>query len=334
MKVLFVGEGTVSDSVRCELPATHLNKIDVEAKFTIIEWRDRPVMPLEGFDAVILSRPHHDSLMLAYKRMGVKLIVDMDDDFHAIPETHPGYQDVGRGDPYYLSKLDNCIYLADMVTTTTSLLRERLLPLNKNIRTIPNGWSADNFNWLVRRSIHRDRFVFGWGGTITHREDFKICVKPLQRILKEHSEAMVCIVGDVEIYKMLAGVHEKQKMFIPMMPYFIYPVSLSLWDVLLAPLIDNEFNQAKSDIKLVDAGAKGIPYICSDICIYRNWPDAGHKIPNEEDAWYQAMTSLISSPTLYAQFAREGQQAARMREMNNLAKVWKGIIEEVLDGGR
>jgi len=331
MKVLFVGEGTVSDAVRCELPAHHLNKLGVDTSFTVIEWRDAPILPTEeNYDLIVFSRPHHDTLMLAYKRMGTKMIVDMDDDFHAIPENHPGYRDVGNGDPYYLAKLDNCIYLADLVTVATSELRERLLPLNKNIKVIPNGWSADNFNWLVKRSIHKDRFVFGWGGTITHREDFKVCVKPIQHVLKENPRAMVCICGDPEIYKLLAGVKEKQKMFVPMMPYYIFPVAMSLWDVMLVPLIDNTFNQAKSDLKLVDAGARGIPYICSDVSIYRNWPDGGLRVQNTEDEWYAAMKVMIDSPNTYQTFVNNGRQAARMREMNNLARVWQNAIEEAM----
>jgi hypothetical protein len=329
-KILFVGEGTVSDAVRCQLPGFHLNKLGFEVDFTALEYREGTLVPLMGYDAIVFSRPHHDSLITAYRRLGIPVIVDMDDDFHAIPEKHPGYKFVGKGDPYYLMKLDNCIYAASLITTATSILRDRLLPINKNIKVIPNGWSADNFHWLVKRSLYKDRFIIGWGGTITHREDFKMCVHPLMRFIKEYPQAMVCIAGDPEIYNMLKRIPEKQKLFVPMVSYDVYPAMLSLWDVMLAPLLDNEFNQAKSDIKLVDAGAKMIPYICSKMPVYSNWPGGGFEVGHESDEWYGALEYLFTHPDEAKTIARNGHDAARGREMTKMSKVWKEAIEGVL----
>ena len=329
-KILFVGEGTVSDAIRCQLPGLHLNKLGHDADFTVVDYRDARLLPLSGYDIAIFSRPHQDSLMLGYKRQGVKIITDMDDDFHTIPESHPGYKQVGKGDPNYLMKLDNSIYISDMVITATSELRTRLLPLNNNIKVIPNGWSADNFNWMVRRTMYKDRFIIGWGGTITHREDFQMCVNPIKRVLKTYPQAMVCIAGDHEIYNLLKAVPEKQKLFIPMTYYDLYPAVMGWWDVMLAPLLDNEFNRAKSDIKLVDAGAKGIPFICSDMPVYTNWPGGGIAIPDEDKSWYESMALLIEDKDLYRTLAHNGREAAKLREMTKLAKVWNGAIEEVM----
>jgi glycosyltransferase involved in cell wall biosynthesis len=41
-------------------------------------------------------------------------------------------------------------------------------------------------------------------------------------------------------------------------------------NITFAPLIDNEFNKAKSDIKIVEAGALGIPCICQDLVTYKD----------------------------------------------------------------
>jgi hypothetical protein len=43
-------------------------------------------------------------------------------------------------------------------------------------------------------------------------------------------------------------------------------------NISFAPLIENEFNKSKSDIKILEAGAFGIPCICQDIVTYKNAP--------------------------------------------------------------
>jgi len=328
--ILFVGEGTVTDEIRCKLPAAHIAKLGHVVNYLRLDYRGDQPVPDDPFDAVVFSRPHHDSLMLTYKRMGVPVIVDMDDDFRAIPEFHPGYKFVGLGDPFYLSKLENCLYLADALITATDVLKERFNEHNKNITVIPNGWSADNFGWLVKRTINKDRFVIGWGGTITHRSDFRQCISPIKAILKKYPHVMISIAGDLEIYKHFVNVPDNQKLFMPMIPYQFYPTLLSTWDILLAPLEDTHFNRGKSDIKLVDACAKGIPFVASDMPVYSNWSGGGTTVIGEE-GWYNAITQFIEDSSLCETIGKQGKVAAKLREMTRLAKQWNKVIEEAIN---
>ena len=41
---------------------------------------------------------------------------------------------------------------------------------------------------------------------------------------------------------------------------------------MVAPLQDNTFNKAKSDLKYIEACAFGIPIACQDLCTYENAP--------------------------------------------------------------
>jgi glycosyltransferase involved in cell wall biosynthesis len=284
---------------------------------------------LPNLDAVIFSRPHQDTLLMAYKRMGVPVIVDMDDDFHSIPESHPGYKYVGFGDPIMMTKLENCIALADHLVVTTEELRKRMSKFRgdsyENIHIIPNGWSMRDPYWMSNRSIFKNRIVIGWGGTITHREDFQMCIQPIKKILREHPEAMISIAGDPEIYRLFATVKEKQKMFFPMFPYDLYPIVLSCWDIMLAPLLNDEFNKAKSDIKLVDAGAKGIPFIASDMPVYQEWTKGG--VLAKDDEWYEALKLLVENEDIRKGYGADGKKASRIREMLELGEKWREVID-------
>jgi hypothetical protein len=40
--------------------------------------------------------------------------------------------------------------------------------------------------------------------------------------------------------------------------------------MMVAPLQDNNFNKSKSDLKLIEANAFGLPIACQDLCTYEN----------------------------------------------------------------
>ncbi len=327
-RILFVGEGTVSDDVRCKLPAVELSKRGYEVAYLQLAYRDNTPSPQADFDCVIFSRPHHTDLVTAYKRLGIPVIVDMDDDFHSIPETHPGYKHVGKGDLIYLMKLENCLYLADLLTITTNELKSRLSQFNQNTMLIPNGWSSGNFNWLVKRSRYRDNFIFGWAGTITHRADFQQVVAPMRAILKKHKNTMIMIGGDPEIYNIFANTPQDQKLFIPQVSYDNWPTMLAHMDVMLVPLLDDEFNRAKSDIKLVDSGAKGIPFIASNMPVYQDWPGGGVLV--YENEWFTAMDRMVSEPDYRKELSLEGRRLAQNRDMLVLVDKWVQAVEHVI----
>ena len=68
------------------------------------------------------------------------MVVDVDDDFHSIPRHHVAWKWMGPGNPESLSELEERSRIADRVTAATKALRERWLPVNKDVVIIPNGW--------------------------------------------------------------------------------------------------------------------------------------------------------------------------------------------------
>lgn len=95
-KLLFLGEGSVGDAIRLGIPAEAFTKAGCRVAWRTINIPEQVYEPEENVSAVIFSRPHSLNLLASYKRAGVPVIVDMDDDFRASPDFHPGYEYVGR----------------------------------------------------------------------------------------------------------------------------------------------------------------------------------------------------------------------------------------------
>lgn len=83
-----------------------------------------------------------------------------------------------------------------------------------------------------------------------------------------------------------------------------YAYMLDETDILLAPLVDNKFNNLKSNIKQVEASSRKIPIICSDVVPYNVEGVDGHNCflikstKNEQRTWFRAIKKLIINPDL------------------------------------
>jgi glycosyltransferase involved in cell wall biosynthesis len=118
-----------------------------------------------------------------------------------------------------------------------------------------------------------------------------------------------------------------------MVPYDQYPITVGYFDIMLAPLINDHFNNAKSDIKLIDAGAMGIPYVASNIPVYKEWFDGdGNKagLLSPDDQWYENMKYLVQNKEIRDNMGRAGKKAVKKRDMINLGELWLETIDKVI----
>ena len=86
------------------------------------------------------------------------------------------------------------------------------------------------------------------------------------------------------------------------MAFESYPAklaSLSL-DLAVAPLERNNYNMAKSNLRLLEYGVLGWPVICTDIFPYQQKNPPVCRLPNQPEAWIKAIRERISEPDALA----------------------------------
>lgn len=77
----------------------------------------------------------------------------------------------------------------------------------------------------------------------------------------------------------------------------------------VAPLQDNNFNKAKSDLKYIESGCFGIPAICQDLVTYK---DAPYKFKTGDEMIDQ-IKGLIKSPNAYMRASESARKVAESR---------------------
>lgn len=194
---------------------------------------------------------------LALQRLGFKMVMDLDDSLH-IPKGHmlePLFDQVIREDlKWFLER-------ADLVTTTTPALQVELSQYNGNVHIIPNGFPFDQGQYTLTRDRYSKTPVV-WAGSETHKADLAM-IPEFGRILtlcgfrRDHEEMSSAEWTEIREDVLPGSVYEGIR------PFDSYMESYDGHQFAIAPLVDNPFNNAKSNLKILEAGAKGIPIICS-----------------------------------------------------------------------
>ncbi|MDT8897641.1 tetratricopeptide repeat protein [Thermanaerothrix sp. 4228-RoL] len=320
--ILFCGSGEVSD-FRLHLPARWLKQVGYHTRFILYP---QP-KDIESADVVIFLRPHirRESMQALAEcvRKGKTIIVDIDDDFHNIPVHHPGYYHCGPGNPNILRALELAIGAAAVLVVSTPTLAERYGHLAHRVQVIPNGWDDENPNWEQPAPPHTGINV-GWAGTATHREDILLVRNELLHFLRSYPEVKLFIGGDPQIFELFKPLPERQKVFLPFRLPNEYPLMLANFDILLAPLANNRFNQAKSDIKLVEAGARRLPWVASPLPAYQTW-GVGGIFAETPSSWGDALSTLVRDSQLRQQLGAAGRKKSEARN-REVISLWSNLL--------
>jgi glycosyltransferase involved in cell wall biosynthesis len=142
------------------------------------------------------------------------------------------------------------------------------------------------------------RILYG-SGTRTHDADFASIATALQRVAADHPHVEIVLVGELNPPPPLLDLGQRLWQ-LPACPYPEYLALLAESDIAIAPLSPVRFNDAKSNIKFLEAASVGVPSVCSPRSAF------AHAVRHNEtglladtlDEWYAALTALVVAPEL------------------------------------
>lgn len=224
------------------------------------------------------------------KSIGGKVILDLDD-YPEVDKTHYLYE------PFKQNKYSETIFknlkLADYVTVTTEYLADRIRWFtNAEVIVIPNALPFDEGQFTLSQDKESGSPLV-WAGGSSHRPDLTL--------IKDLDSECLTIVGYYDC--------EEWNKIVELMPKSTVEHSQSLnkymdvyngHKIALAPLVDNLFNNCKSNLKVLEAGAKGLPIITSQVLPYYNKQDEKHVLFAENtEEWNKHIAKLFINSDYY-----------------------------------
>lgn len=140
----------------------------------------------------------------------------------------------------------------------------------------------------------------GYGsGTTTHDADFAVAATALRRILEDCPNVRLLIYGPLNIGEVFQGL-ETRVVRVPFLKPDDYYRALARFDISIAPLEASVFNDAKSNIKFLEASVFRVPSICSPGAAFVDVIHNGENgfIASDEADWYAALRQLVDDPEL------------------------------------
>lgn len=207
----------------------------------------------------IFQRPcfdlHVNIIMLA-KAMGVKVIVDYDDNLLAVDVYNPTYQF------YEANKVNvmKCISKADEVWVTTQSLKDAYKKWNNNIYIIPNAHNDYIFPVEKKKHFNPNTKHVLWRGSNSHMADVMEVADDLVKVINENTDWTFNFWGERFVYmEQRCGDNYICHTQMDTVSYF---ESLHEYNpnIMIFPLCDTVFNRSKSNICWIEATYAGAAF--------------------------------------------------------------------------
>lgn len=210
----------------------------------------------------------------------------------------PAYSALSRSVPRDIKKrVRRALRLCDRLVVPTPAMAEAYRDMIGDIRVVPNYLSRAPWENLRSQRRRGERLRVGWAGLPDHTGDLEVIVD----VVKETADEVQWVFFGLCFEEWLAyGVEVHDGVDFQNYPETLASLNL---DLAVAPLTLNRFNECRSNLKLLEYGALGIPVVCTDVEPFRNGPVA--RVRNTKSAWLRAIRERMANPDA---LGREGDE--------------------------
>lgn len=260
-------------------------------------------------DVIVIQRPLpqlHHAVAVAAKRQGMKIVVDIDDDFHNVHKANVAVDATN----HKTSPLENLrwlmktLALADVITVSTPALLKYARGNAKGV--VVRNRLPEKILTLPRRPPCG---LIGWTGSVaTHPEDLQQARGVLDLIpgpisIVGHAQG-VAEALDVSGDRVLHGNKWQAKV-----PIYWRALNIAM-DVGIVPLEYSTFNKSKSALKGIEYISLGKPFIASPLPEYERLVEESGAgvIARTREEWATAARDLLEDGDKYRKLGAEWAQ--------------------------
>jgi hypothetical protein len=284
-----------------------------------------------------LVDPELGRTLLALRRAGIHLVADYDDLIFAgevagLPRSVGGSFGA-RTKAQRLEAYAAGLSLFDRVTVSTRALARHLEALsNKPVTVVPNALSE---SWVRHgQALYRafrpgDPLVIRYlCGSPSHDADWGSIVAPLVQFLRDHPQVSLEVVGPVRFDPKPFPPGQLRQ--VRSVSYEELPRLLASSWVTLAPLLPNPFNDCRSSIKFLEAGAFGCPTLVSPNDDLKRHEELGATVSfcRTERDWYEQLSSLLDLERRHSLGAAAEHHVTTRGMAQHQLGTWLSVLSE------
>lgn len=219
-------------------------------------------------------------------------LMEIDDYVSDIPVENAGFEQLGPGRIRHRVMMEQ-MKQSDAVIVSTPYLKNQYEAMNEHIYVIPNSIDFKEWDSARIRKDNGSRLRIGWIGGGTHKEDLEMVLPVLEKVCKGNVW-FYCIHGAPQSFKNKPNFYWNHKWS----KIHLYPRFMASYkfDIGIAPLIDNNFNRGKSNLRWLEYSALKVPCIASPLPDFERVIQNGHNgyVADSHAEWAEYLSLLIA----------------------------------------
>jgi glycosyltransferase involved in cell wall biosynthesis len=297
----------------------------------VVKPGDRWLVELvNGCDVLHVHRKHDEralKLIRHAKESGMAVVWDNDDDFSAVPKGTAAYKRFGgvAGERVQVA-LRRIVGLADVVTTPSAriaaLYRELGAP---DVRVIEN-YVRDEALQVPPRA-NGAGLTIGWLAGIEHHLDVERLPigDAVARLLAAHPDVRVVTIGAG------LGVRHERYEHVRQVDFFDLLGHMASWDVGIAPLADIPLNRARSNVKVKEYAALGMPWLASPVGPYAGLGEKQGGLLVPDDGWHEALERIVVKDRERRKLAKRARRWGGDQAIAANVHHWEAVLSDALN---
>ncbi len=287
-------------------------------------------------DIIIVGRQDTSNYLSQWKGIGqffnIPIVVDTDDNVHATRPFNPGYRGYYPGSEAMMWNRKT-IQEMDAVTVSTEHLKLVHQRDNENIYVIPNRVELNRWK-IVPREKH-DEIRIGLLVSASHHEDVKLLVNVLPIVLSKNSKVHFYYTNMFSyMFEGLEKAFPDRVHRMPWIPLKQWPEMVSQYgfDIGLAPLVDNMFNRAKSNLRYLEYSSAGMAVVASPVEPYKMIIDGETGLlASTPKEWVNAIDYLIKNKDSRDNLVKNAQKMIKEKfDVYNSSSLYLKVYKEII----
>lgn len=254
----------------------------------------------QAYDVVVckyVATPEDVASILKWRENApnTKVFLDIDDNVFEIPETSSAHVYWGEDQQALFAY---AAHEVDGLICSTQHLADYFSALNDNIYVIPNKINPEQ--WKQKRKSGPVKI--GWTYSSTHMPDIEAIGTALTQIKEKYPDV---VIQGTNLY--MDGVEPLEGCRFKDLPKYLCDLK---WDIAIGPLMDNEFNKGKSNIKWLESTMSGSVFVCSPVKPYSDTIEDGKTgfFATSEKEWVEILSKLIEDKKLRQKVQRNAKK--------------------------
>ena len=230
-------------------------------------------------------------------------------------------------DADFVREMEMAMRVTDGIVCSTDYLARRYRSFNERTWACYNGIDVKRYAWP---RPERTGVTIGWAGGVGHKASLARWEPAIRGALRARPEARFVSVGYAAAAEFVDEFGPERAVALPPAKIEVYPASMTLFDVAIAPSGENNLFRGKSDLRWLEASALGLPLVAHPD-VYPEIEDGvtgvHARTPAEVEA---ALIALIDDPERRERIGASAlAYVTEHRRIDVAAERWREVLLEV-----